>query len=48
VELVTGGPFFTFLSKRISQPLGITSAINLADKRIPKVAAGCSGPGNWP
>jgi len=34
VELVTGGPFFTFLSKRILQPLGITSAINLADQPL--------------
>ena len=29
VEQVTGGPFFAFLSRRILQPLGTTSAIDL-------------------
>lgn len=32
VELVTGGPFFSFLSKRILKPLGITSAIDLDEQ----------------
>jgi D-alanyl-D-alanine carboxypeptidase len=41
VEKVTGGPFFTFLSKRILQPLGMSSAINLADQSpTPADAAG--------
>jgi D-alanyl-D-alanine carboxypeptidase len=34
VEFVTGGPFFDFLSKRILSPLGMTSAINLADQTL--------------
>jgi CubicO group peptidase (beta-lactamase class C family) len=34
VERVTGGPFFDFLSKRILQPLGMTSAINLAEQTM--------------
>jgi D-alanyl-D-alanine carboxypeptidase len=41
VEVVTGSPFFSFLSKRILQPLGMTSAINLAEQPIgPPDAAG--------
>jgi CubicO group peptidase (beta-lactamase class C family) len=41
VERVTGGPFFDFLSKRILQPLGMTSAINLAEQTMgPADAAG--------
>jgi D-alanyl-D-alanine carboxypeptidase len=41
VERVTGGPFFDFLSKRILQPLGMTSAINLAEHTLgPSDAAG--------
>jgi CubicO group peptidase (beta-lactamase class C family) len=41
VERVTGGPFFDFLSSRILQPLGMTSAINLADRTMaPTDAAG--------
>jgi D-alanyl-D-alanine carboxypeptidase len=34
VEQVTGGPFFSFLSQRILQPLGMTSAINLDDQTL--------------
>ena len=34
VELVTGEPFFSFLSKRVLQPLGMTSAINLDQKTL--------------
>ncbi|HTW63278.1 MAG TPA: serine hydrolase domain-containing protein [Bryobacteraceae bacterium] len=41
VERVTGGPFFAFLSKRILQPLGMTSAINLDEQTLgPSDAAG--------
>ena len=41
VERVTGGPFFDFLSKRILAPLGMTSAINLAEQTLgPHDAAG--------
>jgi D-alanyl-D-alanine carboxypeptidase len=41
VERVTGGPFFAFLSKRILEPLGMTSAINLAEHTLgPSDAAG--------
>jgi len=35
VEKVSGTPFFTFLSKRILEPLGMTSAINLAEQSLP-------------
>src|ERR1017187_7966646 len=34
VERVTGGPFFDFLSKRILQPLGMTSAIDLDEQTL--------------
>ena len=34
VERVTGEPFFSFLSKRILQPLGMTSAINLDEQTL--------------
>ena len=34
VEKVTGGPFFAFLSKRILQPLGMTTAIDLAEQTM--------------
>jgi CubicO group peptidase (beta-lactamase class C family) len=34
VEQVTGGPFFNFLAKRILQPLGMTSAINLDEQTL--------------
>lgn len=49
VERVTGGPFFDFLSKRILKPLGMTTAINLAEQTLgPQDAAGytrfASGP----
>jgi len=41
VEQVTGGPFFEFLSKRILQPLGMTSAIDLSAQSLgPADAAG--------
>jgi CubicO group peptidase (beta-lactamase class C family) len=41
VEQVTGGPFFAFLSKRILQPLGMTSAIDLSALGLgPSDAAG--------
>ena len=41
VERVTGGPFFDFLTKRILQPLGLTSAIDLAEHTLgPSDAAG--------
>jgi D-alanyl-D-alanine carboxypeptidase len=41
VERVTGGPFFAFLSKRILEPLGMTSAIDLAEHTLgPSDAAG--------
>jgi len=41
VERVTGRPFFEFLSERILKPLGMTSAINLAEQTIgPEDAAG--------
>lgn len=41
VERVTGAPFFAFLSKRILQPLGMSSAINLSDQTLgPSDAAG--------
>ena len=41
VERVTGGPFFEFLAKRILQPLGMTSAIDLAEHTLgPSDAAG--------
>ncbi len=35
VEIVTGETFFSFLSKRFLQPLGMTSAIDLADGSMP-------------
>ena len=49
VELITGGPFFSFLAKRILQPLGMTSAIDLDEQTLgPSDAAGytrfASGP----
>lgn len=34
VERVTGGPFFAFLKKRILQPLGMTSAIDLDEQAL--------------
>jgi D-alanyl-D-alanine carboxypeptidase len=34
VERVTGGPFFAFLAKRILQPLGMTSAIDLDEQAL--------------
>jgi CubicO group peptidase (beta-lactamase class C family) len=34
VEQAAGVPFFTFLSKRILQPLGMASAINLAEQPL--------------
>jgi D-alanyl-D-alanine carboxypeptidase len=41
VERVTGGPFFDFLSKRILKPLGMTSAIDLAEQTMgPQDAVG--------
>ncbi len=41
VERVTGGPFFAFLAKRILQPLGISSAIDVAERTLgPSDAAG--------
>ena len=41
VERVTGGPFFAFLGKRILQPLGMTSAIDLSEHMLgPTDAAG--------
>jgi CubicO group peptidase (beta-lactamase class C family) len=41
VERVTGGPFFAFLTKRILEPLGMTSAIDLAEQPLgPSDAAG--------
>jgi CubicO group peptidase (beta-lactamase class C family) len=41
VEQVTGGAFFDFLSRRILKPLGMTSAINLAEQTMgPQDAAG--------
>jgi CubicO group peptidase (beta-lactamase class C family) len=41
VERVTGAPFFEFLSSRVLQPLGMTSAINLAEQTLgPRDAAG--------
>ena len=41
IERVTGGPFFAFLAKRILQPLGMTSAIDLAEQTLgPSDAAG--------
>jgi CubicO group peptidase (beta-lactamase class C family) len=41
VERVTGGPFFPFLAKRILQPLGMTSAIDLSEHTLgPADAAG--------
>jgi len=41
VEKVSGGPFFEFLSKRILQPLGMATAINLAEQTMgPQDAAG--------
>jgi len=40
VEKVTGGPFFDFLSKRILKPLGMTSAINLAEETMGPQDAG--------
>jgi CubicO group peptidase (beta-lactamase class C family) len=40
-ERVTGGPFFAFLTKSILQPLGMTSAIDLAEHTLgPSDAAG--------
>jgi len=35
VEQVSGGPFFAFLSKRILEPLGMASAIDLAQQPLP-------------
>ena len=41
VERIAGEPFFSFLSKRILQPLGMTSAINLDEQALgPSDAAG--------
>ena len=41
VEKAAGVPFFEFLSQRILKPLGMTSAINLADQTMgPQDAAG--------
>ncbi|HUB78119.1 MAG TPA: serine hydrolase domain-containing protein [Bryobacteraceae bacterium] len=41
IERVTGEPFFQFLSERILKPLGMTSAINLAEQTLgPHDAAG--------
>jgi CubicO group peptidase (beta-lactamase class C family) len=41
VEKVTGGPFFDFLTLRILKPLGMTTAINLAEQTMgPQDAAG--------
>jgi CubicO group peptidase (beta-lactamase class C family) len=41
VEQVTGGPFFAFLAKRILQPLGISSAIDVSEQTLgPSDAAG--------
>jgi CubicO group peptidase (beta-lactamase class C family) len=41
VERVTGGPFFSFLAKRILQPLAMTSAIDLGEQMLgPSDAAG--------
>ena len=41
VELVTGGSFFSFISKRILQPLGMTSAIDLSEQTLsPSDASG--------
>lgn len=41
IEKVTGAPFFSFLSKRILQPLGMTSAIDLDAQTLgPSDAAG--------
>jgi CubicO group peptidase (beta-lactamase class C family) len=41
VERVTGGPFFAFLSKRILEPLAMTSAIDLNEHTLgPSDAAG--------
>lgn len=34
VEQVTGGPFFNFLSKRVLEPLGMTSAIDLGEHTL--------------
>jgi D-alanyl-D-alanine carboxypeptidase len=34
VELVTGGPFFSFLAKRILKPLGMTSALDLDEQEL--------------
>jgi len=34
VERVTGAPFFSFLAKRILQPLGMTSAIDLDEQTL--------------
>lgn len=34
VERVTGGPFFAFLAKRILQPLGMTSTIDLDEQAL--------------
>jgi D-alanyl-D-alanine carboxypeptidase len=49
VERITGGPFFAFLAKRILQPLGMTSAIDLDEQTLgPSDASGytrfASGP----
>ncbi len=41
VERIAGEPFFSFLSKRILQPLGMTSTINLDEQALgPSDAAG--------
>ena len=41
VELITGGPFFSFLEKRLLQPLGMISAIDLDEQTLgPSDASG--------
>jgi len=43
VERVTGGPFFAFLAKRVLQPLGMASAIDLDEQALGSFdAAGCT------
>jgi len=39
VEKAAGMPFFEFLSKRILQPLGMSSAVNLAEQPLPATDA---------
>jgi CubicO group peptidase (beta-lactamase class C family) len=59
VEKVSGMPLMAFLEARILGPLGMTSAIDLAEKsmapsdaagytRFPRAAAGCSRRASWP